>query len=205
MKPLLVLLHGWGYDASFWQPLIEAMPDLECLAWDLGYYGERVLPPPERGAFAIGHSYGLLWLLRHRPFAWRGLISVNGFTRFAQAPDLPQGVPLPQIDRLTDNLKEDALGCLTGFRQRCGDLIPPPETPDAEMLLDSLDHLRHWDERPAVPDLALCGEADKVVPAPLSRALFPDEITRWHAGGHLLPRQDPEWCAGEIRTWLKRV
>jgi len=205
MKPLLVLVHGWGYDISFWQPLIEAMPDGECVAWDLGYYGTPALPAPGRDAIAVGHSYGVMWLLRHRPFAWRGLVSINGFTRFAQAPDLAQGVPLAQIDRLTASLKEDARGCLTGFRQRCGDVIPPPGTPDAKKLLDSLDHLRHWDERPAVPGLALCGEADKVVPAPLSRALFPDEITRWHAGGHLLPRQDPEWCAGEIRTWLKRV
>ena len=205
MKPLLVLMHGWGYDASFWQPMIEAMPDMECRAWDLGYFGAPSFLPPERDAIAIGHSYGVLWLLRRRPFAWKGLVSINGFSRFAQAPDLPQGVPLAQIDRLAASLEEDPPGCLTGFRQRCGDMIPPPGTPNAQRLLDSLDHLRQWDERPSLPGLALCGEADKVVPAPLSRALFPDGLARRHAGGHLLPRQDPDWCAGEIRTWLKRA
>lgn len=205
MKPLLILLHGWGYDASFWQPMIDAMPGAECRTWDLGFFGAPSFLPPERDAIAVGHSYGMLWLLRQRPFAWKGLVSINGFSRFAQTPDLPQGVPLAQIDRLTASLEEDAPGCLAGFRQRCGDMVPPPETPNAERLLDSLGHLRDWDERPALPGLALCGETDKVVPAPLSRALFPEEITGWHAGGHLLPRQDPEWCAGEIRTWLKRV
>jgi len=210
MRPLLVLLHGWGYDASFWQPLIAALPEADCTAWDLGYYGASSFPPPDRDAVAVGHSYGLLWLLRQRSLDWRGLVSINGFSRFSAAPDLPQGVPFAQIDRLSAALEADPTACLAGFRQRCGDMTPPPSTPNVSRLLDSLEHLRHWDERETaeslgVPQLALCGEADKVVPGPLSRALFPEGITRWHAGGHLLPLQDPDWCAGEIRTWLKRA
>ena len=205
MRPLVILLHGWGYDASFWQPLIDALPDMECLAWDLGYFGAPSFLPPDREAVAVGHSHGAQWLLRQRPFDWRGLVSINGFSRFAAAPDLPDGVPLAQIDRLSASLEEDPLGCLTGFRQRCGDMTPPPAGPDVARLQESLERLRDWDERPALPDLVLCGEADKVVPAPLSRALFPKAVTRWHAGGHLLPQQDPDWCAGEIRTWLKRA
>jgi pimeloyl-[acyl-carrier protein] methyl ester esterase len=205
MKPLLVLLHGWSYDASFWQPLIDALPDMECRVWDLGYYGTPSFLPPEREAVAVGHSYGVLWLLHQRPFAWRGLVSINGFSRFAQAANLSQGVPLANIDRLAGDLEKDPAGCLAAFRQRCGDKNPPPETPNVPRLLDSLDHLRQWDERPALPDLALCGETDRVVPPGLSRALFPEKITRWHEGWHLLPQQDPEWCATEIRTWLKRA
>jgi pimeloyl-[acyl-carrier protein] methyl ester esterase len=205
MKPLLILLHGWGYQAAFWQPLIAALSDMDCRAWDLGYFGTPSFLPPEREAVAVGHSHGLQWLLHQRPFAWKGLISINGFSRFAAATDLPEGVPLAQIDRLGETLEQDPLGCLTGFRQRCGDWVAPPDTPDIVRLLDSLEHLRQWDERPAVPDLALCGEADKVVPASLSRALFPEGTMRWHTGGHLLPLQDPDWCAGEIRTWLKRA
>ncbi len=205
MKPLLVLLHGWGYDATFWRELIAALPDMECTVWDLGFYGLPSFLPPERPAVAVGHSYGVLWLLRQRPFAWRGLVSINGFSRFAAAPDLTEGVPMAQLDRLAASLEQDPLACLSGFRQRSGDTTPPPDGPDVARLLESLERLRQWDERPAIPDLALCGEADKVVPAPLSRALFPERITRWHAGGHLLPKQDPDWCAGQIRTWLKRV
>jgi len=205
MKPLLVLLHGWGYDSSFWKPLIGALPGMDCMAWELGYSGSPSFLPPGREAVAVGHSHGAQWLLRQHPFAWKGLISINGFSRFAAAPDLPEGVPAAQIDRLSASLAEDPLGCLTGFRQRNGDVTPPPAGPDVARLLESLGRLRDWDQRPAVPDLALCGEADKVVPGTLSRALFPPAITRWHAGGHLLPRQDPDWCAGEIRTWLKRA
>lgn len=205
MRPLLVMLHGWNYDASFWRPLQACLPELDTLCWDLGYFGRESMPAPEREAFAIGHSYGLLWFLRQRPFRWRGLVSINGFNRFAAAPDFPDGVPLPQVERLAASVAEATLPALTGFRQRCGDLVPPPDTPDLSRLQTSLDHLRDWDARPDQPDLALCGKADKVVPPALVRAAFAAEITHWHEGGHLLPQQDPEWCAEHIRAWLKRV
>ena len=203
MTELLVLVHGWSYDARFWDPLRALLPDIETLAWDLGYYGAPSALPPDRPAVAVGHSYGLLRLLHHRPFEWRGLVSINGFSRYAEAPDLPAGVPPAQIDRLAAGVAEAAWPALSGFRQRCGDPTPPPEAPDTRRLQDSLDHLRHWDERPAQPGLALCGETDRVVPPALSRALFEPSVTRWHPGGHLLPRQDPEWCAGELRAWLR--
>ncbi|HMA51799.1 MAG TPA: alpha/beta hydrolase [Magnetospirillaceae bacterium] len=205
MRPLLVLLHGWGYDASFWRPLQDRLPEADTLAWDLGYFGTPSMPAPGRAAFAIGHSYGVLWFLRHRPFPWRGLVSINGFSRFAAAEDFPDGVPLTQLDRLRGSVAEATLPALAGFRQRCGDSVPPPPTPDPTRLLATLDNLRDWDARPAQPDLALCGEADKVVPATLSRAAFTPDLIQWHEGGHLLPQQDPEWCAGSIRTWLKRM
>lgn len=205
MSPLLVLVHGWSYGSSFWDPMREKLSDIETMAWDLGYFGAPSFLPPERPAIAVGHSYGLLWLLRNRPFDWRALVSINGFSRFAAAPDFKEGVPLAQLDRLTAGVAEAALPAVTGFRQRCGDMTKPPETPNEQRLLDSLTHLREWDERPAQPGLALCGESDKVVPPALSRAIFAPDITRWHPGGHLLPRQDPEWCADEIRAWLKRV
>jgi pimeloyl-[acyl-carrier protein] methyl ester esterase len=146
-----------------------------------------------------------MWLLKHRPFAWRGLASINGFPRFAAAPDFPDGVPLAQLERLRVSVAEATLPAMTGFRQRCGDPVPPPDTPDQNRLLDTLGHLRDWDARPGQPDLALCGQADKVVPAALSRAAFPSTIAQWHEGGHLLPQQDPEWCAEHIRAWLKRM
>ncbi len=205
MTPLLVLVHGWSYDSSFWDPLREQLSDIETMAWDLGYFGTPSFLPPGRPAVAVGHSYGLLWLLHTRPFEWRGLVSINGFSRYAEGPDFPQGVPLAQIERLSASVAEATWMALMGFRQRSGDRTPPPDTPNEQRLQDTLGHLREWDERPVQPGLALCGESDKVVPPALSRAIFSPDITRWHPGGHLLPRQEPEWCASELRAWLKRV
>ena len=206
MRPLLVLLHGWGYDASFWRPLRDRLGrEVETLAWDLGYFGEETMPMPGRDAVAIGHSFGVLWLLHHRPFPWRGLVSINGFSRFAAAADFPDGVPTGQLRRLRTAVAGEKEMALAGFRQLCGDGGPPPPVADPNRLLDGLDHLRDWDQRPGEVDLALCGKIDKVVPSALSSATFAPHIIEWHEGGHLLPQQDPNWCADQIRAWLKRV
>jgi pimeloyl-[acyl-carrier protein] methyl ester esterase len=198
----LVLLHGWGFDRHFWDPLRKRLADIDTIAWDLGYYGEPVMTLPSYGAVAVGHSFGLLWLLRHRPFAWRRLISVNGFSRFAAGDDFPEGVALPQIERLSSELEQTPFATVAAFRQRCGARGMPPERVEEDRLQSSLGDLRHWDERRAAVDLALCGEADKVVPPALSRACFPAERMIWHRGGHLLPLEDPDWCAAQLRPFI---
>lgn len=36
----------------------------------------------------------------------------------------------------------------------------------------------------------------------MTGAALPGVALRWHArGGHLLPRSDPQWCAGHIRDF----
>lgn len=203
MTPLLVMLHGWGFDRQFWRPLRDRLGDMDCIAWDLGFYGEEFLPAPPRDAVAIGHSYGLLWLLQTMPFKWRGLVAINGFTRFVSGAGFPDAVDPKQVDRLSASLSEDPRATLAGFRQRCGDDAALPQTIDATRLQAGLDHLRQWDQRGAKIDLALCGESDKVVSAALSRACFNENSIRWHDGGHLLPLQDPDWCAGQVRSWYE--
>ena len=200
---MLVMLHGWGFDRDFWRKLREELNGFDCISWDLGFYGDPHMPPPERPAIAVGHSYGLLWLLKHRPFAWRGLISINGFSRFSAAGDFPQGVPLAQLDRLSGELAKSPAATVQAFRQRCGDQDSMPVGIRAEPLQASLDHLRHWDQRGGKIDLALCGERDKVVPPALSRACFDPETSIWHPGGHLLPLQDPAWCASHMRHFIE--
>jgi pimeloyl-[acyl-carrier protein] methyl ester esterase len=197
---ILVMLHGWGFDRHFWQPLQSRLGGT---AWDLGYYGEEMMPLPEGPAIAVGHSYGVLWLLKHRPFAWKGLISINGFSRFAAGADFPEGVPPAQIDRLSAEVGKAPHAAVHAFRQRCGDQGVPPDSIREASLQASLDHLRHWDQRGNGVDLALCGERDKVVPPALSRACFTAESTLWHEGGHLLPLQDPDWCAFHIRRFIE--
>ena len=39
MSPVLLLIHGWGFDAGFWDPLRRQLPELPCVAWDLGFHG----------------------------------------------------------------------------------------------------------------------------------------------------------------------
>jgi pimeloyl-[acyl-carrier protein] methyl ester esterase len=198
MKPIFVLVHGWGFDAAFWSPLQAALPPDSTLTWDLGFFGApaQPAPPPGRPIIAAGHSFGLLWLLHHRPFAWQALAAINGFTCFTARDSFPAGIAPRLLTRMTTRLGQSPAPVVAGFRKTCGSAAPPPATPDAPCLQTGLHALATWDERPAPVDLALCGRSDPLVSAAMSEACFPN-IT-WHEGGHLLPQQAPAWCATQL-------
>jgi pimeloyl-[acyl-carrier protein] methyl ester esterase len=202
LKQVLLMLHGWGYDRHFWQGLREKLAAWHSVVWDLGFCGERMTPSLPAGEIvAIGHSYGLIWLLQHRPVAWRRLIGINGFTRFAADGDFP-GVDPEQIALLSRSLAQRPAETLADFRQRQGWRGAMPPTIETERLQQALDDLKSWDHRGAAVDLALCGENDRLLPPALSRACFDERVIRWHPGRHLLPAEDAEWCAAQIGGML---
>ncbi len=217
LRPRLVMVHGWGFEPGFWQGLRNALPEHECGAIDLGYYGPPAGPafPPDRPLIAVGHSLGVLWLLKTRPFAWRGLVSINGFERFVEDDNFKPAVPLRVIDRMIRRLAADPAGVVEEFRHRCGASGPLPDGPVPDALLLGLSWLRDWDARQdengpnAEPILALSGGHDPILPAGMdehSFACFPDlRRARLENGGHLLPVTDPEWCAGRIRAFLAEI
>lgn len=207
MKPLLLLVHGWGFDSSIWGRLRAHFPPEDTLAWDLGFFGRpaQPAPPPGRKVLAVGHSFGLLWLLHQRPLAWDKLVGINGFTRFAKADDFPAGIAPRMLERMLARLATAPDEVVTEFRARQGCNAPLPGTPNTEALASSLQALAGWDARPALPDAALCGRQDGLVSAAMSRACFPEERSLWHEGGHLLPFDAPDWCAGQLRGLLERL
>jgi pimeloyl-[acyl-carrier protein] methyl ester esterase len=76
---LLVLVHGWGFDREFWNPLraglAEALPCVATLALDLGFFGRPRLPVLPDGfarRIGVGHSLGLLRLLAGPPLGSNG-------------------------------------------------------------------------------------------------------------------------------------
>lgn len=209
MTPHLLLVHGWGFDASFWDPLREALgDDVAVTAWDLGFLGAPNRPalPPDVPVVAAGHSLGLLWLLKERPVAWKRLVSINGFSRFTRADDLPQGVAPRLLERMIARLGQDAKAVYADFMGRCGVAEPTLESIDAAALEWGLRALADWDCRAgAGVDLALAGRADPILPQALTGALFPPSLARWHDGGHLLPLTDPLWCAQQLRIVMESV
>jgi pimeloyl-[acyl-carrier protein] methyl ester esterase len=206
VKPILLLVHGWGFEASFWAPLQEALGDVESLVWDLGFYGSPAYPavPSGRPVLAVGHSFGLLWLLQKCPIAWHALASINGFPRFSEAEDFPFGVPSRLVDRMIARFDETPEKVYRDFMARCGVTEPRTKNMDDVALREGLKALRHWDGRSrmadlGVADLVLAGRADPIVPENLTESGFPGTEIQWHEEGHLLPLQAPEWCAAQLR------
>jgi pimeloyl-[acyl-carrier protein] methyl ester esterase len=206
VKPIVLLVHGWGFDASFWAPMQMFLDGIESVAWDLGYFGAPSYPllPTDRPVVAVGHSFGLLWLLHKRPVVWRALVSMNGFPRFAGGDDFPAGVPARVLDRMIGRFAEMPDKVYGDFMTRCGVAAPRPQGLDYQALAEGLNALRHWDGRSRMADLgpedlALAGRNDPIVPADLTEHGFDGMTIRWHDAGHLLPTQAPEWCADHLR------
>ncbi|MEN5163074.1 alpha/beta hydrolase [Achromobacter kerstersii] len=227
LRPTLLFVHGWAFDASVWTQLRAALADWPHAVADAGYFGAApaVIDPvtgPVTGpdiapitgpVIAIGHSLGVMRLLRSLPSNCVGVVSINGFPRFSAAPDFEAGVPRRMLDRMMKRLSADPAAVVQDFRERCAEASALGE-PRLEPLARDLELLRDDDQRSAlaalpVPLLILAGEDDPIVPAAMTQAAFGgrvgDERHDLEHGGHLLPVSDAPWCARHIAGFIARV
>jgi len=206
--PVFLLVHGWGFAPDFWDAMRHHMPGTECFCADLGFRGTTpCLPdlPPGRPVIAAGHSLGFLWLLHHRPLHWAGLIAINGFPRFTKAPDWPGGMAARPLERMISRLDDDPRTVTADFLHRCGTDLPADCALSLPELRNGLTALRDWDERchDSSVTLALAGSTDPLVALSLSNSAFPR--LQIHPGGHLLPLEDPVWCAEHCLSVMKEL
>ena len=199
----IVLVHGWGYDASLWDGVRAALdPALPVETVDLGYFG-AVLPAPTfpSPVFAVGHSLGALWWLTQSDIPWRRLLSINGFPRFTATDDFP-GVPPRVLARMQTQFGREPDAVLADFHARCGGHAPAGR-PDTAQLQTGLDWLAQRDGRALLAERsadvwALASRSDPIVPAALSAAAFGAQLDWIDAPGHMLPHTYPEVCARHI-------
>lgn len=212
---MYVLLHGWGFDAGFWDGVRARLPEDDVLTLDCGYFNAPHMPdlPADRPLIAVGHSLGSMLLLGRTDIAWTGFVAINGFTRFAFADNYP-GVRRLVIDRMLKRFDQDPATVTAEFRARCGADEPPPADLQADALRSGLLMLRDSDYReeaaaPACPALLLAGGADPIVTAEMTRvsaACFRHATVEWLPdGGHLLPRLAPGWCVGHLTAFADRL
>ncbi|EHH68241.1 alpha/beta fold hydrolase [Gluconobacter morbifer] len=200
-------VHGWGFDASFWELMLDHLHDMTAHVADCGYYGAEYWPAlPERPYIAVGHSAGALHLLRRPLPRCAGLVFFNGFPRFVAGEDFPQGTPARFLERMRSRLGQAPEAVLADFRKRCGVDSPLPGVPCVERLERGLTALLEEDHRMEAGRWGdrlhwMTGRDD---PFDAARAGF-SSSGQSVEGGHLLPLTQPEACARFLRSSLSEA
>ena len=193
-----VLVHGWGFHAGIWADFAAQLRDADVTLVDLGFVagGPKGNTDWPADAIAVGHSLGLLWLLKQGGSRVRALVSIQGFDCFCCiAPS--------RVQALQRGLEREPHGTLQAFWRSCGAAgFALPAALNVPRLGEGLDWLMHWDTRKAkdeltCPTLALASRDDVIVPPSMSEAIW-KEIVWSEDGGHVLPIRHPKWCARHV-------
>jgi pimeloyl-[acyl-carrier protein] methyl ester esterase len=200
---LILFVHGWGYDARFWDPLRSALGNLPSAALDLGYFGSAQQAIPGGITILVGHSLGFLWLLRQPSLQHLPLIGINPFPRFLESVNYSPAIAPRVLERMKRRVASDPRGVLAEFWQRAG-AVGPESSPDPAALAEGLDQLATWDERENLAGRAssvrlIAGQEDAIVPPDMTRMAFKNSVVDWLQGGHALPRTHSGDLAAHIR------
>ena len=207
-KPTLVFAHGWGFHSGLWRDLTRLLPDFDHVYVDLGFIwqgpkGSSSLP---QNAVCIGHSFGLLWLLKHGPKPMRGLVSIAGFNCYHADGNTDH------IEAMKRGLDRNAGAQMRAFWRACGiDTFAETEDFDVAGMRGALDWIATWDQREArnalnCPVMALASADDPIVPKAMSEVIWGKGDLRLRAdGSHALPLTQPVWCADEIRNFVAGI
>jgi pimeloyl-[acyl-carrier protein] methyl ester esterase len=207
----LIFIHGWGFDASFWDELAAQLPQFRQKRIDLGFFGETANEVDDAiPSILVGHSLGFVHGMRSRK-NWAGWVAINGFAHFVATPTQAGCVPESSLREMKEKMTKDPPRTLARFYSSIG--ATPPVTaaaPRIERLHEALDELLAIDLDGALrsmPGLALASRNDPLVPVAASEALaVPSARIQWHAtGGHMLPQSAAPWCAEAIAGFVKET
>jgi len=207
-----VLVHGWGFNASIWAPLITELGDAATTVVDLGFVegGEGAKGSGKLDwtddAIAVGHSLGVLWLLKQERARFRGLVSIQGFDRYCPH------VPKSRVVALQRGIDRDPAGTMDAFWRSCGAPdFAPTSALNPDRLREGLDWLIQWNAEDArkslrCPVLSLATRDDVIVPPAMTETIWGREKVVWQPeGGHALPIRFPEWCATHVVEFANSV
>jgi pimeloyl-[acyl-carrier protein] methyl ester esterase len=208
----LLFCHGWAFDAAMWDALGALLFEFAQARDDAGYFGHPASPEPQVPVIAVTHSFGTMRLLAEPPPGLVGLVAIAGFDRFTATDGFP-GQPTRVLDRMIGAFAQEPETVLADFRSRCGSTAAIPAF-RPEPLMRDLGVLRDGDVREtaanlAVPILSLQAERDPLLTLGMRESVFAGAASvmrRTHpTAGHLLPCDQPDWCANAIRTFAKTL
>ena len=195
----LVFVHGWGFDASFWDGVLEHLPkDISTTMVDLGYTGQQNIPEIlPKNAIAIGHSLGVMWLLKNMKNP-QALISFSGFDCFFKH------IPLDITSNMRENLDQNLDAQMNGFYKACGSTYGNV-TFKKSLLKEGLSFLENCnaeqDLKPLTcPIHAMASEGDIITPLSMMKTIWsPYNLIIVKGADHALPLNKPESCATYIK------
>ena len=200
MRPSLILLHGWGFDATLWDALAGALPDYPIVRWDRGYFGEPDHVQPEAAVVGVGHSLGSMLLADALPRE-APLIAINGFDHFTGG----DGVKLRVVERMQARFADAPAEVLNDFRARCGAPPVQDDQREAPLAYDLALLASHRAAPTPRRVLSLQGGADPILPKSLRDQVFPGAVrATQNEAGHMLPVTHAAWCADQIEAFLCR-
>jgi pimeloyl-[acyl-carrier protein] methyl ester esterase len=206
----LVLVHGWGFHSGVWDKLLPLLEGHETHCIDLGFVrgGPRASNDMPADSLCIGHSFGVMWLLKHGPRPVRGLVSIAGFDC------LHKHVPGGVLETMREGMRSDPRAQMKSFAQNGGfEGLQVEGELDNGGLRGGLDWISTWDEGEALknlgaPVMALAARNDRVVRKEASEAIWGNGVAalHWHEdAGHILPLTVPDWCAHHINQFADDI
>ena len=121
----LFLIHGWGFDSSFWNPLINEMKIkynfYSFKPIDLGFFKTqskiRNIVNNKDNIFIV-HSYGLNWLIKKNP-KFNLIINFSGKPLFIESKD-NKDIRKKILKKMISEFKMNPLEVLKKFYFNCG-------------------------------------------------------------------------------------
>jgi pimeloyl-[acyl-carrier protein] methyl ester esterase len=211
----LVFVHGWGFDSSIWDKLVQSFSDRGCSDYSFserGYFSAPAEPELAGDFVAVTQSFGTMRLLSALLPGCRGIVAINGFDRFTETGDFT-GVATRMVERMIARFGDAPDDVLSDFRKRCGSDASFGAI-DGALLLEDLTALRDGDcrseaARCGLPILSLQGACDPILPPAMREAVFAGAARCEHrileSGGHFLPLQEPATCADAICAFMERL
>ncbi len=205
----IVFVHGWGFNASIWDDiaddLAENIPTITPHFIDLGFINDIDKTPtnlPEN-AIGVGHSLGVLWLLKKYPKTLSALVSIAGFDHFCNH------IPAREMRAMQENLNREPNKQMQGFWQACGTTnFCDLDQINIQKLNEGLDWLIEWDAREELknlncPILPLASKDDLIIPEKMTRDIWGKHAIQWsETGAHALPLTQAKWCAAQIKRFI---
>lgn len=207
----LVFVHGWGFGPTVWDGVRNHFTDFQTSCLDLGFFGEPNTEIKGQNIVFVTHSMGLSWLLNNYNGPIKGLVSINGFTKFCRGANWPDAIAPIMLRRMIKQFEKDPETVWHDFMVKSGHDNPLyPKGANEERLLLGLRNLMDGDVREAFiscpcPKLVLASRQDLIVPESLSKSSFGSQLEWYDQANHLLPLSHASSISARIRSFVEKL